>query len=316
MSEPVNAIPTTPAVDAGTPAPVAPKVDVKPAVKVDEHGVAAEPAKKIWKLKVNGKEVDYDASDEAKLRNDVQRVIGIEEKANTASQKAEQAEKLLTMMQTDYKGFLKQCKASGINAEKLAADILYEKIRQGNMTPEQRELEEYKEREAEAATRKKADEEAAKVAESTRKTQEWAAKFEADCSAALAANKIPKTRLALALVAQYIDAGLTKKQELSVEQVLPYVQRDLKEIHMSTMGKLDGDDLLEYVGEALSNKIAKARVERYKRTSAVSAPEAKPAATTKKADDISHLKGSAYWAARRRIAAQEEAARLAAERQQ
>lgn len=83
---------------------------------------------------------------------------------------------------------------------------------------------------------------------------------------------------------------------------------------MSTMGKLDGDELLEYVGEVLSNKIAKARVDRYKRTSTASAPEVKPTASTKKADDISHLKGNAYWAARRRIAAQEEAARLAAER--
>lgn len=299
MSEPTNAAPATPAVpEAGTPAPAAP-VDAKLAVKVDEHGVAVDSGKKIWKLKVNGKEVDYDASDEAKLRNDVQKVMGIEEKANTASQKAEQAEKLLTMMQTDYKGFLKQCKVSGINAEKLAADILYEKIRQGNMTPEQRELEEYKEREAEAAAQKKADEESAKTAEQTRKTQEWAQKFEKDCESALKANHIPKTRLSLALIAQYIDSGLSKGQEFTVDQVLPYVSRDLKEIHTSTMGKLEGDELLDYVGEALSNKIAKARVDRYKRTTAAPAPEAKGAAPVKKADDISHLKGKAYWKALR-----------------
>lgn len=72
---------------------------------------------------------------------------------------------------------------------------------------------------------------------------------------------------------------------------------------MATMGKLEGDDLLEYVGEALSNKIAKARVERYKKTeTAKTVAEVKPATnpTSSKKEDISKLKGKAYWAALRR----------------
>lgn len=294
-----------PVVPAANTAPVAaPKVEAAvPAVKVDENGVAAEQPKKIWKLKVNGKEVEYDASDEAKLQRDIQKVYGIEEKAATMAEKANQADKLMSMLTTDYKGFVKQCKASGIDPDKLATDILYEKIRRDQMTPEQRELESYKEREAEAAAKAKSDEEAAKVADVQRKTQEWASKFEKDCEAALKANALPKTRLSLALIAQYIDAGLANKQELSVEQVLPYVARDLKEIHTSTMGKLDGEELLSYIGEDLSNKIAKARVERYKKSQVVTEPAKKPATNPNPANsvDLSKLKGKAYWAALRKM---------------
>lgn len=294
-----------PVVPAANTAPVAaPKVEAAvPAVKVDENGVAAEQPKKIWKLKVNGKEVEYDASDEAKLQRDIQKVYGIEEKAATMAEKANQADKLMSMLTTDYKGFVKQCKASGIDPDKLATDILYEKIRRDQMTPEQRELESYKEREAEAAAKAKSDEEAAKVADVQRKTQEWASKFEKDCEAALKANALPKTRLSLALIAQYIDAGLANKQELSVEQVLPYVARDLKEIHTSSMGKLDGEELLSYIGEDLSNKIAKARVERYKKSQVVTEPAKKPATNPNPANgvDLSKLKGKAYWAALRKM---------------
>lgn len=305
MSDPIVA--SAPATPAANDAPA--KADVAspntPAVKVDDNGVAAEQPKKIWKLKVNGKDVDYDASDEAKLQRDIQKVYGIEDKAKNVAEKVDQAEKLMTLLTSDYKGFVKQCKASGIDPDKLATDILYEKIRRDQMSPEQRELEEYKEREAEAAAKQKADEESAKAAEVTRKTQDWAKKFEGDCEAALKANKLPKTRLSLALIAQYIDAGLADKKEYSVDDVLPYVARDLKEIHSSTMGKLEGEELLNYVGEELSNRIAKARVERYKKAEKITEPAKKPAiVSTSKGEDLSKLKGKAYWAARRRINAE------------
>lgn len=303
MADANIAVPTVTPVADVTPA-VKPIEKVStPAIKVDENGVAAEAPKKMWKLNVNGKEVEYDASDESKLKNDIQKVFGIEEKAKTTAQKADQADKLIAMLSTDPKGFVKQCKAAGINAEKLATEILYDQIRMNSMSPEQRELEEYKEREAEAARQKTEQEEQSKATEAQRKTQEWAQQFEKECEEALKSNKVPKTRLSLALIAQYVDAGLKEKKNYTVQEVLPYVHRDLKEIHMATMGKLEGDDLLEYVGEALSNKIAKARVERYKKTeTAKTVAEVKPATnpTSSKKEDISKLKGKAYWAALRR----------------
>lgn len=277
----------------------------KSAVKVDENGVAIDAPKKVYKLNVNGKEVEYDASDENKLKNDLQRVFGIEEKARTTAQKADMADKLVEMMQSDPRGFEKQCQKAGIDFEKLAVDILWNRQRLNSMTPEQRELEEYKEKEAVAKAEKERQEADAKVAEGNRKTQEWAQKFEEACTKALTENKVPKTRLSLALIAQYVDAGLKDKKDYTVEQVLPYVQRDLKEIHLSTMGKLEGDELLEYLGETLSNKVAKARVDRYKRTTASTPVEKKPSSTNVEIEgqkvDLSKLKGKAYWKALRQM---------------
>jgi hypothetical protein len=280
-------------------AKAAPKADASPAVKVDDDGVGEAP-KKIYKLNVNGKEVEYDASNEDKLKADLQKVFGIEEKARTTAQKVDMAEKLMGMLQSDPLGFEKQCKLNGIDATKLATEILYNQLRLQNMTPEQRELEEYKEREKEAKALAEQQKAEAEAAEGQRKTQEWAQKFEKECEAALNANQIPKTRLSLALIAQYVDAGLAEKKEYSVEQVLPYVARDLKEIHRQTMEQLDGDALLNYVGETLSNKIAKARVDRYKRTTTNPVPDKKTVNPNPQSKvDISKLKGKAYWKALR-----------------
>lgn len=312
MDNPISGTPavTTPAATAATPkaTPVT-TAKVETPVKVDDNGVAADAPKEIWKLKVDGKEMEYDASNKEKLKNDIQKVLGIEEKAKTASEKASQAENLIHMMQNDYKGFVKQCKANGINAEKLASDILYDVIVRSKMTPEQIELEEYKEREAEAKAKSEADAEAAQTAAAQKKTNEWAQKFENECSEALKAASVPKTRLSVALIAQYIDAGLKNKQDYTVAQVLPFVQRDLKAIHLDTIDKLDGEELLDYIGETGSNKIAKARVDRYKRTTANPVPEKKTTTggTTSQnekdhLDKILKTKGPrAYWAEMRRI---------------
>src|SRR5271154_1167439 len=146
----------------------APKASASPAVKVDENGVGEAP-KKVFKLNVNGKEIEYDASNEDKLKADLQKVFGIEEKARTTAQKVDIAEKLMGMLQSDPLGFEKQCKLNGIDATKLATEILYNQLRLQNMTPEQRELEEYKEREKEAKAIKDQQEAEAKTAESNKK---------------------------------------------------------------------------------------------------------------------------------------------------
>jgi len=158
------AAPAAPAVSSDAPvvaskadAKVAPKASASPAVKVDENGVGEAP-KKLWKLNVNGKEVEYDASNEDKMKADLQKVFGIEEKARTSAQKADMAEKLMGMLQTDPIGFEKQCKLNGIDATKLATEILYNQLRLQSMTPEQRELEDYKQREAEAKALKEQQE--------------------------------------------------------------------------------------------------------------------------------------------------------------
>jgi hypothetical protein len=251
------------------------------------------------KIKWGDQEKEVTLDEAAKL---AEKAWGIEEKAKIAAKQAKDAQALIDMLQNNPKEFAKRCRAAGIDPNKMATEILYEQIELNTLSPEQRELREYKAREAEAEALRKQTEEAAKQAEIDKKTQEWAIKFETELKSALEARKLPMSRLTLALTAQYIDAGLAEKKEYTVEQVLPYVLRDLKNIHSQTIGSLEGDALLDYLGEEISNKVAAARVARYKKGS-VSQPVVKKAEEKKGSlsQDITKLKGKAYWAALRKL---------------
>lgn len=266
-------------------------------VPVTEDAPIVPVAKKKIKWGDTEKEVSFDEAVQL-----AQKAFGIEGKAREAATKADQAEKLMHMLQNDPKGFAKQAKAVGLDPQKLATEILYENIRINSLTPEQRELEEYKAKEAEAAEVAKEAEAAEKAKVADAKTKEWTVNFEKQLEDALKTKGLPKTRLALALTAQYIDAGLKNKKEYTVEQVLPMVMRDMKNMHNDTMGKLDGEDLLAYIGEDIANKIAAARVARYKKgqnAPVVAAPQR--TITTEKGVDISKLKGKQYFNALRRM---------------
>lgn len=265
----------------------------KPGANKAEPGKAAETPKtpyKRFELDLNGKKVERIYNSDEEIQRDIQKVLGLEEKMSTHAQKVEATEQLLEILQSDdpnaYKKFEKQCKAVGIDPEKFATNILYNKIELEKLTPEQRELREYKEREAEQKAEqaaKDAEAEKVKLSEEDKikqqKAAEWAKEFEGKCSEALKAKKLPAAKLSLALVAQYMQAGLAQKKEYTLDQIIPYVQRDLQHLQKQTYENLDGQALLDYLGPELIEKITTAKVARYKSPgNGAPVPDKKPVA--------------------------------------
>ncbi len=243
------------------------------------------------KIKWGDKEREVTLEEAAQL---AEKAWGIEEKAKVAAKQASDAQGLLDMLQKNPREFAKRCKAMGLDPQKMATDILYEQIELNTLTPEQRELRELKAQQAEAEALKKEQEESIKQSEMNKQTQDWAIKFESELMEACKTAQIPMSRLTIALAAQYIDAGLAAKKELTVKDVLPFVKRDIQNIHKQTMGSLEGDALLEYLGEDLSNKVAAARVARYKKGAVVETPKNKVSEPTTP-NRLKGLKGRAYF---------------------
>jgi hypothetical protein len=270
----------------------APKAPVATA-PVEEAPIVPVVKKKI-KWGDTEKEVSFDEAVQL-----AQKAFGIEGKAKEAAEKAKQAESIMDMLQNNPKEFAKRCRAAGLDPQKLATEILYENIELNSLTAEQRELRELKEKQAEADALKKEEDDAIKKSDMDKKTKEWSIKFEKDLVDACTAKKIPMSRLTIALAAQYIDAGLAAKKELTINEVLPFVARDLQNIHSQTMGSLEGDALLDYLGEDLSNKVAAARVARYKTGQAQPVVAKKEPVKGPLPEAITKLKGKAYWKALR-----------------
>jgi hypothetical protein len=229
---------------------------------------------KKYTFDANGKKVEKVYNTEEDVRLALQKSLGIEEKMSEHTQKVKAAEELVSILQsTDpnaWKKFIKQCQANGIDAKKFATEILYDDIEWNKLTPEQQELRKFKEKEAEqleAEELKK--QEALKVQEAEaeqlkeRKAQEWAKQFEAKCVEVLKSKQLPNTKLSISLVAHYMEAGLKQKQEYTLEQIIPYVQRDLKSLQKQTYDSLDGQALLDWLGPEIVEKITKAKVAKH-----------------------------------------------------
>lgn len=259
--------------ETAKPAQNTAKVDPKTNKPVEAAKNQPKPFK-TGKYNLNGKWVEKTWMTEAEMDRDLQKTFGIEEKAQQTAAKVEMAEKLLDYIQgkdpADYKKFVKLCKDNGIDHKKFASDILYDEIEDSNLTPEQRELKVYKEREAEEqaerdAIKAKDDEKA-----NTVKKQQDIQKFEKEMADALAKGGYPKTRLTVGILAQYVEAADAANKESgqkvvsSVEQLLPFVKRDLIQLQQETFGSLEGNALLEAIGPDLLERITKAKVKDYK----------------------------------------------------
>lgn len=248
-----------------------------------------EPYKK-YVFDSNGKKIERVFNSDEEIRLAIQKSIGLEEKMSTHADKVKAAEELVGILQSDdpgaWKKFIKQCRSNGIDPDKFATEILYSKMEYDKLTPEQKKLREYEERDAEAkAEQEIKDAEAAKLKTEEEekikagKAKEWAAKFEAECAKALESKKLPPTKLSLALLAQYMQAGFSQKQEYTLEQIIPYVQRDLQHLQKQSIGVLKGKELLDYLGPEIVEAVTKAKVEVHNKGGKVfpeKEPEKKP----------------------------------------
>jgi hypothetical protein len=241
-----------------------------------------QPESKIWKLKVNGEEIDFDASNEARVKQEVQKGLGADAKFQEASQMRRQAESFMNALKNNPESVLTH-PSLGINFRELAENFLYKQIQQEQMTPEEREraterseLERFRKEEAE---RKQQVEEQEKAQMRQRYQEEWTNKFQD----ALATGGVPKTDWTISRMAQYMKQAITKgHQHVQPQDVVEYVKQDWINAQREMFSSLEGDKLMEIVGKETADKIRKANLAQYQKTKQPSKPlTSKP----KKAED-------------------------------
>jgi hypothetical protein len=139
MSDTPVAAPAAPAAAPGRTRPTASEKRSKDAkaseAEPPKNMTAAE--KKIWKLKAAGKEIDFDASDEERVKRAIEKGLGADEVFQTAAQTRKQAERFLHLLRTDPKSILTNPNL-GIDIKKVAEEIVWDAIQEQSLTPEQK----------------------------------------------------------------------------------------------------------------------------------------------------------------------------------
>jgi|GEM_PF-2731012 len=218
--------------------------------------------KKIWKLKVNDKEIEFDATDDEVVKAEVQKGRAAEARFQQAATIRKQAENFVEVLRTDPIKALSH-PSLGIDLKKMCEEYLYENVVKAEMmSPEERkqketeaELERYRQREAQE---KKERETKTREDLKEKYRQDWTVKFKE----AIEAHDLPRTDWVMNRMAHYMKVAIAKGHKVQPTDVAPLVRKDLLEHTTQLFTNTDGEKLMGIIGKDAFDKIRKANLKK------------------------------------------------------
>lgn len=244
-----------------------------PPEEVKQQKAAEAAAKKLYKLKVGGKDLDVD---EAELMKRAQMGYSSDQKWQEAAQMRKQMDSFIHLMQTDPAKALAQM---GHDVDKLAEDRIRAKIEEMKKSPEQLEKEKIQRELADIKAEREKERADVQEREKQRVQDQFSIEIENDISAALDNNEFgfPKTpyvvkRIAdtmITFLSQALDpnSSLTPAQrerlkKISAKDVLPIVKDELQ-AEQREMYATSPDEVFEQlVGKDRLNKYRRNKIKK------------------------------------------------------
>ncbi len=275
------------AMKAGVPAPAAPKVEAPsgekpktitrkkpseppPAVIEEQEAppegmTAAE--KKIWKLKADGEEFDFDATDEENIKREIMKARGADKRFDSAAAMKKQAETFFEMIKNPDS--LKKVLADprvNVDLKKLAKDLIWEEMETERLNlPENKAEKDQREKDRELenyrSEKSKADEKKASEDRRERETR-WESEYEKKIISALEIKGVHKNENTVKQMAYYLEKAIENGHDLSPEDIASLVKSETSSTLRSYADALNEDQFLEFLGEHNAEKLRKADLKR------------------------------------------------------
>lgn len=269
---------------AGTPPP---KTVTRKAEPPKEVAKAPEPPKpieemtpterKIWKLKVDGEEFDFDATDEESVKREIMKARGADKRFKESAAYRQQAETFFQMLKDPSK--LKDVLADprvGVDVKKFAKDLVWEEIQESMLTDEQK-AQRAKDKEYETLKAEKvAKEEEAKEVGKRERAAKHEEFYEQNILKALEVKGVPKDQMTVMKMADYMIAAVKKGYDLSPEQIAELVKNDTADYLKAYASALNEDQFLEFLGDMNAEKLRKADLKRLRSPTSNPFPEKYP----------------------------------------
>jgi len=214
------------------------------------------------RITVDGQEIEV--TTEELIRN-FGKGKAADKRFNEAAQMRKQAEGFINKLKSQ-EGFLEiaQDPRLGLDLEDIAEKFLMNKIRQSQMSPEEKSTYEKLqrlealEREKEEVARLQAEKENAAL------QAKYTEDYQKDIISALDQSGLPATEHTVKRMAYYLSKALEEGYELKSKDVVDLVKADYINEIKSLYGKLDGQKLMEMLGEDVAKKIRATDLSRIK----------------------------------------------------
>jgi len=221
------------------------------------------------KLKIDSREEEVD---EAQVLRDAQLVRTANKRMEEVARSKNQIAKLLETIKGNPIEALMD-PALGLSKEQIKSvfENWYksEFIDPEMLTPEQRKLKEYEQKEKAWEAARKEKEQSEAQSRLALEQQHWAGEYEKQIMKGLETKALPKNASTVRAMAAYMQQAVNAGIEVPIETIADLVHNDKVTDAKSILGSMDGDQILKFVGEEIVNKIRKADLARLRGGQAV-----------------------------------------------
>lgn len=211
-----------------------------------------------YKIKVNGEERAASLDEILKL---AQKAEGAEKKFQEAYKMRKQSESLIRMLKERPLDVLRNPNI-GIDVKKMAEDYLYEEIKKQQMSPQERELFELKQKMKEVEDEKQTSKQREEQEKFNNLVAHYNEHFDREISTALKDANLPKSESTVKRVAYYLSEGLRRGVQLKPSDVIDIVRQDYVRDITSLFAHTDGETLTKLLGEPNLKKIRESELKR------------------------------------------------------
>lgn len=231
----------------------------------EEVAEAKHELAKRLSLKINGEEREFDLgsdTDIERLREMAQKGEGADQKFQEAAKIRKQMESFVELMQKDP---IKALQQLGHDPDAIAEMHMQQRIEEMKKSPEQLEREKLQ-KELEAIRQEKEALENEKFeAEQQRIQNEYARQLDDEITSGLESSELPKSPYVVKRIAELLMMGLEQNSEITVQDVLPLAERQIKGEIQQMFGAMPEDVIEKILGDDVSNKLRKRRLSKMKK---------------------------------------------------
>ena len=216
---------------------------------------------KKLKLKVDGKDVErqIDLANEAELI----KLAQMAEMANKRAQEAAELRKRSSQTEVEVGQFIEALKSNpfkvleqmGIDTKDLSEKRLQEEIKKLEMSEEEREIMELRQKLQEHEQREAAAKKQIELEKIERMKDQYAQDFERDLITAIDKSHLPKNPEVINRLAQYMATAIKLGIDISFQDIIPLVHDNLRTDMKALLGGLPIEEVLEVLGDEKIQKI-------------------------------------------------------------
>lgn len=216
--------------------------------------------KKRLKLKVDGREIEeeIDFNNEDSLREMLQKGKSADSKFQKASQMEKQMNQLIRLFQEDPEAALVKM---GHDPDKLMEQRIEKRIKEMEMSPEQKKIAEMEARLADRENKLKQIEQEKHEAEKARMQEEFSRKLDTEITEALSTSRLPKSPYVLNRLANtMLDAMKMGYEDVSAKDVLPIIEKQINSEIQEMFSAMPEEVIEAMLGQNVTEKLRKHRL--------------------------------------------------------